>query len=84
MLLWLMVLGVMLLLVTAMSVGVLLGRKPISGSCGGLNSLGLKEGCDICGGRDNVCEERGRKQRHLDAFDPALGVDAGRRSEGDG
>ncbi|MBZ9538543.1 MULTISPECIES: (Na+)-NQR maturation NqrM [Modicisalibacter] len=60
---WLLVLGAMLLLVAAMSVGVLLGRKPISGSCGGLNNLGLKEGCDICGGKDEVCEEENRKRR---------------------
>lgn len=84
MLLWLMVLGVMLLLVTAMSVGVLLGQKPISGSCGGLNKLGLKEGCDICGGKDDVCEERKLKQRNHDAFDPTLGIDAGRRTGGAG
>lgn len=60
---WLLVLGAMLLLVAAMSVGVMLGRKPISGSCGGLNNLGLKEGCDICGGKDEVCEEENRKRR---------------------
>ncbi|KXS38737.1 MAG: hypothetical protein AWU55_1100 [Halomonadaceae bacterium T82-2] len=60
---WLLVLGAMLLLVTAMSVGVLLGRKPITGSCGGLNNLGLKDGCDICGGKDEVCEEENRKRR---------------------
>lgn len=84
MLLWLMVLAVMLLLVVGMSVGVLLGRKPISGSCGGLNNLGLKQGCDICGGKDEVCEERQRKTRMgHDVFDPELAVDAGsKRGQG--
>ncbi len=83
--LWLIVFAAMLLLVAAMSIGVILGRKPISGSCGGLNNLGLKDGCDICGGKDEVCEEENRKrgvqtrrsadsQRGLD-----LGYDATRR-----
>ncbi|MDW5376929.1 (Na+)-NQR maturation NqrM [Halomonas sp. HP20-15] len=60
--LWLIVFTAMLLLVAAMSIGVILGRKPISGSCGGLNNLGLKDGCDICGGKDEVCEEENRKR----------------------
>ncbi|WP_346798553.1 (Na+)-NQR maturation NqrM [Halomonas sp. Bachu 37] len=60
---WLLVLGFMLLGVAAMAVGVLMGRKPIAGSCGGLNQLGLKQGCDICGGKDEVCEEENRKRR---------------------
>lgn len=59
---WILVLGFMLLMVAAMSIGVLMGRKPIAGSCGGLNKLGLKEGCDICGGKDEVCEEENRKR----------------------
>lgn len=59
---WFLVLGFMLLVVAAMSVGVILGRKPIAGSCGGLNNLGLKEGCEICGGKDEICEEENRKR----------------------
>ncbi|WP_106477112.1 (Na+)-NQR maturation NqrM [Phytohalomonas tamaricis] len=62
MMLWLIVFVAMLLLVTAMSVGVLMGRKPIAGSCGGLNRLGLKQGCDICGGKDDVCEREQKKR----------------------
>ncbi|MCK5885906.1 MAG: (Na+)-NQR maturation NqrM, partial [Alcanivorax sp.] len=38
------------LLFTAMAVGVILSNKPIKGSCGGLATLGMKEGCEICGG----------------------------------
>ncbi|WP_104201869.1 (Na+)-NQR maturation NqrM [Billgrantia saliphila] len=56
------VLGFMLLIMAAMAIGVIAGRKPIAGSCGGLNKLGLKEGCDICGGKDEVCEEENRKR----------------------
>ena len=49
--------ALMLLLVAAMSVGVLMGRKPISGSCGGMSSLGMEVACDICGGDKGKCEE---------------------------
>jgi hypothetical protein len=53
--------SLMLLLVAAMSVGVLMGRKPISGSCGGMSSLGMEVACDICGGDKGKCEEETKK-----------------------
>lgn len=59
----------MLLVVTAMAVGVLLGRKPISGSCGGMASLGMEVACDICGGDKQKCEKESKtteKQTHSD------------------
>ncbi len=46
----------MLLLVAGMAVGVLFGRKPISGSCGGMKSLGMGVSCEICGGNPDLCE----------------------------
>ena len=47
------------LLITGMAVGVLLGKKPISGSCGGVGAaLGEKDySCDICGGDIKKCED---------------------------
>ena len=42
--------------VTIMSVGVMRGRKPISGSCGGLANLGIAGSCEICGGDPAKCE----------------------------
>jgi hypothetical protein len=45
---------VMGIAVLAMAVGVLLGRRPIGGSCGGLERLGLE--CDA--GCDKPCPER--------------------------
>ena len=47
------------LLITGMAVGVLLGKKPISGSCGGVGAaLGEKDyNCDICGGDVKKCED---------------------------
>ncbi|TVP50814.1 MAG: (Na+)-NQR maturation NqrM [Halomonas sp.] len=81
---WLLVLGFMGLIMTAMAVGVIMGRKPIAGSCGGLNQIGMKDGCDICGGKDDVCEEENRKRgsirRRSDENRGAdLGYDATRR-----
>lgn len=59
----LMAFGFMLFIVIAMAVGVLLGRKPISGSCGGLSAIGMKSACDVCGGNDEVCEKEKLKNR---------------------
>ncbi|ADZ91815.1 (Na+)-NQR maturation NqrM [Marinomonas mediterranea] len=53
----------MLLLVAAMAVGVLMGRKPISGSCGGMSALGMEVACDICGGDKGKCEKETKKAR---------------------
>ena len=46
----------MLVLVAGMAVGVLFGRKPISGSCGGMKALGMGVSCEICGGDPDLCE----------------------------
>ena len=44
--------GAFLTLIAAMAVGVIFSDKPVKGSCGGLSTLGLKDGCVICGGKD--------------------------------
>lgn len=46
----------LMLIVVAMSVGVIMGQKPIKGSCGGMSALGMDTVCDICGGRPIDCE----------------------------
>ncbi|MDH3336348.1 MAG: hypothetical protein OER22_02805 [Gammaproteobacteria bacterium] len=38
---------VLLAVIAAMAIGVMNGRKPISGSCGGLNGAG----CELCSGK---------------------------------
>ena len=43
-------------LVALMAVGVMLGRKPIAGSCGGMKALGMEMECEICGGDAAKCE----------------------------
>ena len=49
------ILGIIILFlgIMAMSIGVIFNRKPLSGSCGGLNPNGE---CSICGGDTNECD----------------------------
>ena len=47
----------MLLLTAAMAVGVIFGRKPIAGSCGGMKALGMETECEVCGGDPQMCEK---------------------------
>lgn len=44
------------IVVLIMSVGVLMGRKPVQGSCGGLNNIEGMSDCEICGGSRLKCE----------------------------
>jgi len=44
-------------LVGLMCIGLFFGRKPISGSCGGMKALGMDVECEICGGDPKACEE---------------------------
>lgn len=48
---------VLMLVVAAMAVGVMFGRQPIKGSCGGLNNGNSAAGCSLCGGNPQKCEE---------------------------
>jgi hypothetical protein len=53
---WLIVFVVMLLFVGAMAIGVMNGRKPLAGSCGGIAALGLEKKCGFCGGEHDKCK----------------------------
>ncbi|MDG5498757.1 (Na+)-NQR maturation NqrM [Marinobacter sp. BGYM27] len=55
------------ILLAGMSIGVLMGRKPISGTCGGIGALGMVGACDICGGDDKKCEEENERVAALAA-----------------
>ncbi len=48
------------LVIAGMSVGVIMGRGPIKGSCGGMGALGIDTACDICGGDPKRCDEETR------------------------
>ncbi len=57
---------VFMMIVAAMSVGVMAGRAPISGSCGGVGKLGIDQKCELCGGDPQVCETQTRSQGGVD------------------
>ncbi len=67
------VLVVLLLIMAVMSVGVLMGRQPIKGSCGGIGAaLGEDEYvCDICGDDPAKCEEISGQDASKLAYDAA-------------
>ncbi len=65
------VLPAMLLFFALMAVGVMMGRKPISGSCGGMGAKAGDEGCPLCGGDTAKCEST--KENSLDK---TIGYDA--------
>tara|TARA_R110002050_G_scaffold116065_1_gene232369 strand:- start:133 stop:366 length:234 start_codon:yes stop_codon:yes gene_type:complete len=56
---------IMLLIVAAMSIGVLMGRKPIAGSCGGVGAALSDPNyvCDLCGNDPNKCAEENDKAK---------------------
>ena len=71
---FLIALFVLLFITAIMAVGVLFGRKPISGSCGGVGAaLGEEDYvCELCGGDEAKCEELNladAKQNSHDFYD---------------
>lgn len=77
---------VVALLMTGMAVGVLFGRKPIAGSCGGMSAIGMVGDCDICGGNKDICETEQEKkaaqkktEMNMDlAYDATQSADSGK------
>ena len=53
---------IMLLVVAGMAIGVIFGRKPIAGSCGGMKALGMDVSCEICGGDPDRCKTAGSRR----------------------
>lgn len=63
---------VMLTVVGLMAVGVMMGRKPIAGSCGGIANLGIEKKCSICGDDREKCPEvtgEGNDQSGVQSYD---------------
>jgi len=48
--------GAMLIIIGGMAVGVMFGRQPIKGSCGGMSAVGIDAECEICGGNPAQCD----------------------------
>ena len=46
----------LLLTLAMMAIGVICGRVPISGSCGGLKQTGQGSSCEMCGGDSLKCK----------------------------
>lgn len=74
---------VMLLVALALSISVLAGRKPISGSCGGVGkALGDPNYvCDLCGGDEAKCAEEKSKPARRESQADDLSYDASKKKE---
>lgn len=70
------VLAIVVLLVAGMSVGVIFGGKPISGTCGGIGALGISSSCDICGGNTQKCDEENQRVASATVTPEELAYDA--------
>ena len=55
--------GVFLMVVVAMAIGYIFQRKSISGSCGGLGSIGIEKECDC----PEPCDNRKKKMAKEEA-----------------
>lgn len=55
----------MLLIIAAMAVGVIFGRQPIKGSCGGMAAVGMEAECDVCGGDKGKCDTEIKSARKV-------------------
>jgi hypothetical protein len=53
----------MLVVMALMAVGVLMGGKPIAGSCGGMSAIGMETACDVCGGDKTICDTEVEKAK---------------------
>jgi hypothetical protein len=56
----------MLVVMGLMAVGVLMGGKPIAGSCGGMSAIGMESACDVCGGDKTICDTEVEKAQQTE------------------
>jgi len=66
------------LVIAGMAIGVIMGKAPLKGSCGGVGAaLGEKDYvCDLCGGDPQKCDEQQEQTRSTTATNKALAYDA--------
>ena len=74
---------VMLFLAFALSISVLMGRKPITGSCGGVGkALGDPNYvCELCGGDEAKCAEQKADPAAVKTVTSDLAYDASKQKE---
>ena len=71
----------LLLVIAGMAIGVIMGGRPITGSCGGIGAaLGKKNyNCDICGDDPNKCEEQTMSKEENKTKSTSLSYDASKK-----
>lgn len=69
MMVFLLTLAIMLLVAAGIAVGVIFGRKPLQGSCGGVGKALADPNyvCDLCGGDEAKCEEQKAQSQNANA-----------------
>ncbi len=79
-------LGFFLLVIVAMAVGVLMGRRQISGSCGGLANQQDSEGntaCSLCSNPAAACKELGKRMETASSRERAEASGVGKAANAD-
>ncbi len=71
--------ALLLLVITGMAIGVIIAGKPIKGSCGGINALGLGAACVICGDDPRKCDKEKPAPELADGGQARLFYDASGR-----
>lgn len=77
---------VFLMVIVGMAVGVLLGRRQISGSCGGLANQGDSAGstaCSLCSNPAAACKELGKRMDTAVSRKEASDAESSQRSVSD-
>ena len=67
------VFSVLMLVVIGMAVGVLFGRAPIKGSCGGLANVGVERACgctDVCANEVEAEQLTAGKSSRIERYNP--------------
>ena len=72
---------VVVLLIAGMAIGVMMGRKPLAGSCGGVGAaLGEDDyTCELCGGDPKKCESQQGESGASPEFAADLAYDASKK-----
>lgn len=73
---FLVVFTALIIITGIMAVGVIFGRKPIAGSCGGMSAIGMESECDVCGGDKSKCDKESDGVTKKDTAPEALSYDA--------